>query len=854
MVLPPYGACRVATPAPDDEPQILSLLNESNRQLFVLGLRVLFGIALTVVLLQPLLAPDQVRRSAALLLMAVTTATALWFARRDRMEAAVKTVLFGGWAVVTGSAVLNGGVFSASLFAYPLIIAVGGWVFGLRMAALLGGMTVLAEGALALAGWQGLIHQTPAPQQWQWLVHAMLVIATVSFVGFSIRAYEDRLTQIRRLSRELGDKVSEIEEREAALARQTLQYRTLLDAQADAGLGMFIIRNGRIVYANPAITRIYGYTEAEVLALPSYIQLTHPDDRERVAANHLRRVRGETFENRYDISILTKDGRRRGVETTIAVIPDDPVASVLVIVADITERKHAADELKRSESKFAQVFHASPIAISITRVRDGLCVDINDTYLRQFGWTRDEVIGRSMVEIGLWPSPEARQRWIDRFRADGGHTRDYEHVLLTKTGVPRTVLASSEVVQINDEEHVLVYVNDITERRRTEQSLRQSEERFRRVFRASPAATIISRVSDGAYLDVNEAFTTLFGWRRDEALGTTALRIGIWPDAHERQRWIETLQREGSVRDFETDLLTHDRTLRRCIVSAEFLDIGEERCVISLIHDITDRQRAEREIRELNADLEERVQRRTTELTEANHELESFAYSISHDLRAPLRGIDGFSRLLQEEYGAQLDEQGREYLARVRRASQRMGTLIDDLLELSRVTRQEMHGETVDLSAIAGEIVANLRLEAPARQVEVLIEPDCQAVGDPQLLRVLLENLIGNAWKYTGRTEGARIAFGREKVGVGDTATTSFYVRDNGAGFDMAYADKLFSPFQRLHSPHEFEGSGIGLASAWRVVRRHGGRIWADAAPGQGATFRFTLALGGGLRNIAMHQ
>ncbi len=830
----------MANPAPDDEPQILSLLDDSNRRLFQLGLRILLGMALVIVVLQPFFASGESRRGISVLLMVPTAGIALWFAHHKRMQTAVRITIFGSWLVIAANSTINGGVFTASLFGFPLIIAVGGWVLGMGTAAILGAATILLELGLVVAGARGLISQSPPPPLWQWVIHSMLVIATVSFVRFSVRAYEDRLRHIRRLSRELADKVTAIEQREAELARQTVQYRTLLDAQSAAGLGLFIIRNGRITYANDAICSMFGYSREEILAFPSYIQLTHPDDRERVAANHMRRLRGEVFDNRYDIAMLTKVGGRRQVETTIAVMPDDPVASILVIVADISERKSALDELLHSENKFSQVFHASPIAISITRVSDGLCVDINNAYLEQFGWTREEVIGHTTVEIGLWPSQEARQRWIDRLHIDNGHTREYEHVLLTKSGELRTVLASSEQVIINGEEHVLVYVNDITERRRTEQSLRQSEERFRRVFRASPAATIISRVKDGAYIDVNAAFTRLFGWERSEALTTTAMAIGIWPNLADRARWIETLRSEGAVRDFETSLRTRQGDLRHCIVSAEFVDFGDEHCVISLIHDITDRRRTEEEIRLLNSQLEERVKQRTLELTEANHELESFAYSISHDLRAPLRGIDGFSRLLQEEYDKTLDEQGREYLARVRRASQRMGTLIDDLLELSRVTRQEMKGQGVDLSAIATEVIANLRVAQPDRNVSVDIAENCRAVGDPQLLRVLLENLLGNAWKYTGKTASPAITFGVEERPEGRI----FQVRDNGAGFDMTYASKLFSPFQRLHNPSEFEGSGIGLASAWRVVRRHGGKIWADAAPGKGATFSFSLSQG----------
>ncbi len=239
----------------------------------------------------------------------------------------------------------------------------------------------------------------------------------------------------------------------------------------------------------------------------------------------------------------------------------------------------------------------------------------------------------------------------------------------------------------------------------------------------------------------------------------------------------------------------------------------------------------------LNAELEGRVAERTARLEDANKELQAFCYSVSHDLRAPLRAIDGFSKALLEDFDDRLDDDGRDYLRRVRTASQRMGELIDDLLALSRVARDEMTRGPVDLSALAGRVADGLRAAHPGRAVEVVLEPGLRADGDADLLRVALENLLGNAWKYTGRHATARIEFGSLPHGGGK----AYYVRDDGAGFDPAYADKLFQPFQRLHRPDEFEGHGIGLATVQRVVHRHGGRVWAEGAVERGATFFFTL-------------
>jgi len=230
------------------------------------------------------------------------------------------------------------------------------------------------------------------------------------------------------------------------------------------------------------------------------------------------------------------------------------------------------------------------------------------------------------------------------------------------------------------------------------------------------------------------------------------------------------------------------------------------------------------------------LQQRTSELEAANRELESFSYSVSHDLRAPLRSMDGFSLALVEDYGDKLDDQAKEYLSYIRSSSQLMGRLIDDILNLSRITRAEIHLDRVDFSALAEEVAEELRRAQPERRVEFVIAPHLEALADRNLLRLVLQNLLGNAFKFTGSRPAARIEFG---VTAGDEP--AYFVRDNGVGFDMAYANKLFKPFQRLHSDEEFSGTGVGLASVQRIIGRLGGRVWAEGHPGEGAVFYFTL-------------
>jgi light-regulated signal transduction histidine kinase (bacteriophytochrome) len=294
----------------------------------------------------------------------------------------------------------------------------------------------------------------------------------------------------------------------------------------------------------------------------------------------------------------------------------------------------------------------------------------------------------------------------------------------------------------------------------------------------------------------------------------------------------------GLLRELRADDRT--RTIPVILLSAR---AGEESAIEGLEAGATDYLVKPFSARELLArvrthlDLARARRDWASELERANRELEAFSYSVSHDLRAPLRAIDGFSHALIDEYGATLDGRAREYLERVRAGARRMASLIDDLLNLSRITRAPLRKEAVDLTELARLVATELKRREPARDGVIEVAEGLTAFGDTALILIVLENLLGNAWKFTAKRKDARIAFGREA----DGDETVFYVQDNGAGFDMKYADRLFAPFQRLHRAQDFEGTGIGLATVYRIIARHGGRIWAEAAVGEGATFFFTL-------------
>jgi PAS domain S-box-containing protein len=340
----------------------------------------------------------------------------------------------------------------------------------------------------------------------------------------------------------------------------------------------------------------------------------------------------------------------------------------------------------------------------------------------------------------------------------------------------------------------------------------------------------------------NAAFRRTFAVAQAETEGRLVRELGggQW-DIPRLREVLEEVARGG--RPFEDFEVRHDFPnvgVKVMVLDARRVtnDADGTPMVLLAIEDVTDSRRAWDALYRLNRELDDRVGERTAQLEAANRELEAFAYSVSHDLRAPLRALDGFSDELLRSYpGRVLDDRGQHYLRRLRSGTQRMGRLIDDMLQLSRINRGEMSRETVDLSALAGEVAAELAGGEPGRRVAFAIEPGLSAVGDGALLRVALVNLLGNAWKFTSKKPTATITVGREE----HEGVPAFFVRDDGAGFDMAHSSKLFGAFQRLHGEREFPGNGVGLATVQRVVHRHGGRVWAEGSPGQGAAFHFTL-------------
>jgi PAS domain S-box-containing protein len=396
---------------------------------------------------------------------------------------------------------------------------------------------------------------------------------------------------------------------------------------------------------------------------------------------------------------------------------------------------------------------------------------------------------------------------------------------------------SQRTVQIDatlspDGRECRMVVVDITGRKHIEEALRNSEKRFTTIFHATPSMIALSTLKEGTIIDVNETALKVCGYRREEMVGHTAGELGIWEDLVDRDRMVDALLARGSLKNLEIRFRHKDGKSMVGLLSAELIEIDGEQCLLSLMNDITDRKRAAEEIEKLNTELAARAE----ELAEANRELEAFNYTVSHDLRRPLTAINSYAQVIEEMCSENLGDECRAYVHEVYDGTLRMNQLIDTLMDFSRMTIRDLHREPVNLSDMVKEITAGLKMAEPGRQVTFLIAEGTSVTGDRNLLWAVMDNLLGNAWKFTRVREEAVIEFGMTDYAGNPTC----FVRDNGIGFDMTQANKLFTPFQRIPCTH-VEGYGIGLATVERIIRRHDGKVWAEGDPGKGATFYFTL-------------
>lgn len=599
-----------------------------------------------------------------------------------------------------------------------------------------------------------------------------------------------------------------------ALKKSEERYK-LVEHAANIGSWDLNILSGDLELSG-AMEPMFGFKQGGFGATyKAFLKSVHPDDRQRVidAVNSCAE-KGTDYQLEH--RIVWPDGTTRWVLEIGNIIRDvnDKAVHMLGIVQDITERKKAEDALKKEKEFSESILGTMPDGVDIVDENLGITY-MNKTLEDMFG---KDNLGRKCYEV--YKADKKQCENCPLKKPLDGRTENLE-VSGIRDG--RTFFISHTGIMLNGKNHFLEIFSDITERKKAEEQLR-----IQSAALTSAANAILLTNTEGAILWVNPAFTKLTGYAASEVIGKNPRILNSGKQSPEYYKSLWDTISSGKVWQGEVINKRKDGSLyteNMTIAPVRSKD-GEIVNFVAIKEDIT-----------LHKKLEEELSHRAAELEAANQELEAFSYSTSHDLRSPLRSIDGFSQALLEDYGDKIDEQARDFLKRIRTATQRMGQLIDDLLKLSRITQTQLTRKETDLSGLARHIIARLKEAEPDRHVELVIAPGLVAKCDKQLITVAFENLISNAWKFTSKLPSARIEFGTAAI----EGKPAYFIRDNGAGFDMAYAAKLFMPFQRLHSATEFPGTGIGLAIVSRIIARHGGRIWAEGTTGKGAAFYFTL-------------
>ena len=614
---------------------------------------------------------------------------------------------------------------------------------------------------------------------------------------------------------------------EQEIQRSKTELDSILRA-APVGIGTVIDRV--IKHANDTLCDMLGYSEEELRNADARMLYINGEEFERVGRVKYKMI-AEHGTGTVETQWKCKDGSI--IDILLSSTPlevNDPSKGITFTALDITDQKLAETALQESERYYRTLIDVASDAIFI--LEGSTFVDCNLKTTEIFGCSKEQILGKTPLEFSTptqYDGRESQKKASELVRAAlRGESLRFEWRHCRMDGAPFDTEVSLKRIEGVDEPLLFAVVRDITERKRIEDALRESEQTYRALFEHASDAIFLLDL-DGTLIDMNDQASALLGYSRDEMIGMHSLSVVQPDEKDESSNKIEGLREGQTYTAYERRFVKKSgEELTVEISPSMVLDRDNKPMyILSIVRDVTQRRAVEQTLR-----------RSRNQLAAANRELETFSYSVSHDLRAPLRHIKGFVQLLSDDSENLSPEDRAKFTNNIVTSVERMEHLIEALLKLSRVTRVEFNRSQTSLSDIAGEIANRLKSQDADRSVEFVIGRNLMANADPDLARVVLENLFSNAWKFTRDREKAVIELGSRKI---ENGTVAYFVRDNGIGFDQAESEKLFTPFHRLPGAQGFEGTGVGLATVQRIVHRHGGRIWAEAESGKGATFYFTL-------------
>ncbi len=624
-------------------------------------------------------------------------------------------------------------------------------------------------------------------------------------------------------------------------AEQSRSFLAAIVESSDAaivGKGL----DGIVVSWNEGAERMFGFSAGEMIGQP-ITRVLMPPEGEAEEQRILDEVKRGNI-RQYDTVRCRKDGQP--IEVALIVSPiknaQGKIMGVSSIARDVTQRKRAERELQENRARLSAIIGSAMDAVISVDASQRITM-FNAAAERMFRCSATEVMGQPLDRLIPTSHRAAHRQLMDDFGRTGATARAMGHLRplsgLRADGEEFPIEASISQVEFGGEKIYTVILRDITERQQTQQALERQATVLREQTEMLDLANVLARDLQGRVVLWNTGMQEMYGWTKAEALGKFSHELLGTEFSQPREAIEATVLREGQ---WNGELLRYRKDGTLITVASQWVlhkdEQGRPIAILEVNSDITERKQAEEQIRLLNLDLEQRVEKRTAELMAANKELEAFTYSVAHDLRAPLRHIDAFTRIVHEEFSAGLPPEAMHYLENIRKGSRHMSQLVDDLLNLARVGRQELKRRPTPLGELVREVVAELKIEAQGRNIQWRLQPLPTIDCDAGLMKQVFANLLANAVKYTRPRPLAVIEVGCLKM----PGAPALYVRDNGVGFSMKYVDKLFGVFQRLHRSEEFEGTGVGLATVERIVRKHGGCVWAEAAVDRGAIFYFTVA------------